>query len=240
MRRACLSLAVSIGALLLPACASGSGESSAGAARAPASFSPTNDFSFDNDAVGQPPPGWKVEGTRSGEGGSGAGLAQWGVIADVTAPSTPNALALTASEHGEQETYNLCWTDSVTFRDGRLRVAVKAVSGDVDQGGGAMWRVQDRDNYYICRVNPLESNFRVYRVSGGVRTQLDSKLVDVDEGSWYVIDVVVEGPRITCTLDDETVLTATDDGLTEAGGVGLWTKADAETSFDDLQVQVLE
>jgi hypothetical protein len=73
-----------------------------------------------------------------------------------------------------------------------------------------------------------------------VRTQLDSKPVDVDAGSWFVIDVAVDGPRITCTLDDETVLTATDDGLAKAGGVGLWTKADAETSFDDLEVQVLE
>ena len=240
MPSACLSLAVSIGSLLVPACASVAGESSAGAARAPVSFSPTNDFSFDNDAVGQPPPGWKVDATRSGQGGSGAGLAQWGVIADVTAPSAPNALALTASTHGEHETYNLCWTESVSFRNGRLRVAVKAVSGDVDQGGGAMWRVQDRDNYYICCVNPLENNFRVYRVTGGVRTQLDSKPVDVDAGSWFVIDVVVDGPRITCTLDDETVLMATDDGLAKAGGVGLWTKADAETSFDDLQVQVQE
>ena len=238
MRFACLSLAVTI---VLSACTSDGGEKPAGTPRAaPAPFEPTRSFSFDNDPAGQPPSGWKVEGTRSGQGGSGAGLATWGVVADVTAPSAPNALGLTASTHGEQDTYNLCWTDGTKFQDGRLRVAIKAVSGNVDQGGGPMWRVQDKDNYYICRVNPLESNFRVYRVTGGVRTQLDSEIVDVDSGSWYVIDVVVDGPRITCTLDGGATLMATDDGLSGEGGVGLWTKADAVTNFDDLEVQELD
>jgi hypothetical protein len=240
MRTTSLSLAISLGAALAACSSQDSGAADAAPRAAPAPFQATRSYSFDNDAAGQPPPGWKVEGTRSGQGGSGAGLALWAVVADVTAPSAPNALGLTASTHGEQDTYNLCWTDGTKFENGRMRVALKAVSGNVDQGGGPMWRVQDRDNYYVCRVNPLESNFRVYRVTGGLRTQLDSEIVDVDAGSWYVIDVVVDGPRITCTLDGEATLMATDDGLSDAGGVGLWTKADAVTNFDDLEVQELD
>lgn len=193
-------------------------------------------FAFDAEPAGPLPPGWRVDATRSGVGGPGGGLATWGVVEDGTAPSGTQVMAVTSARHGEQDTFNLCWTDGVRFRDGRLRVAVQAVAGEVDQGGGPMWRVQGRDDYYLCRVNPLERNVRVYRVSGGVRRQLASAPAEVAPGSWHVIEVEVDGERIRCTLDGSISLEARDlDGPRE-GGVGLWTKADAVTRFDDLRV----
>ncbi len=224
------------GLLLLTAvaaCSSGGSSADTPAEGAPAGSAR---FGFDADPAGGVPRGWHVAGTRSGVGGPGAGVATWAVTADASAPSPGQVLALTESSHGQGGTYNLCWTRDVSFRDGRLSVAFKAVSGEEDQGGGLIWRARDHDNYYVCRANPLEGNFRVYRVVSGVRNQLGTAAVDCAPGTWHAIEVLADGPRITCTLDGTTRLQATDDALTEAGGVGLWTKADAVTSFDDLQI----
>ena len=220
---------------LLGACST-AGDVPAPQASPPMELGTTRRFDFEGEAAGQPPSGWKVEGTRSGLGGGGAGLAEWAVVSDATAPSGHEVLAVTASAHGEQDTFNLCWTDKVSFRDGRLSVKVKPVSGNVDQGGGLVWRVKGHDDYMLCRFNPLEQNVRVYRVVGGVRTQLDSALIDVDGGTWHTLEVVQAGDHVTCSLDGRALLEARDDHLPGAGGVGLWTKADALSAFDDLSV----
>jgi hypothetical protein len=234
-RRAGAGAARAASLLLLAAlssCASENGSARAAAAAITGSAR----FGFDADPAGRVPRGWTVAATRSGVGGPGAALATWAVVSDASAPSPGQALALTDASHGQQDTFNLCWTRDVVFRDGRLSVAVKAVAGEVDQGGGLVWRLRDPDNYYICRFNPLERNVRVYRVTGGVRQQLDTAVVDAAPGAWHVLEVLVDGPRITCILDGTTRLQAEDHALPDAGGVGLWTKADAVTSFDDLQV----
>jgi hypothetical protein len=102
-----------------------------------------------------------------------------------------------------------------------------------------MWRVQDADDYYLCRVNPLESNFRVYVVEKGVRRQLATATAGLSDG-WHRIEVEHVGERITCWLDGEKLLEASDATIPAPGGVGLWTKADARTSFDDLVVTARE
>ena len=99
-----------------------------------------------------------------------------------------------------------------------------------------MWRVQDANNYYLCRLNPLESNFRVYVVKDGVRRQLATALVETKMGQWHRVEATFLGERITCSIDGKQLLAATDGTIAMAGGVGLWTKADARTSFDDLVV----
>jgi hypothetical protein len=236
-RHTLLILLVACAALLSPGCTSNGTDGQAAAPAAAMVLGSAQVFDFDGEPLGKLPAGWKVEGTRSGTGGGGAGLAEWAVVGDASAPSGSQVLAVTASRHGEQDTFNLCWTDQVAFRDGRLRVSVKAVSGDVDRGGGSIWRVQGRDDYMLCRYNPLEQNFRVYRVYHGVRTQLDSERIDLEPGTWHVIEVVQAGRHVTCTLDGRAQLEADDDLLPAAGGVGLWTKADALTAFDDLRVE---
>jgi hypothetical protein len=156
------------------------------------------------------------------------------VRADAAAISAPNVLALTRTNHDAEDRFNLFWKDTVSFRDGRISVSVRADEGRVDQGGGLVWRVRDARNYYVCRVNPLESNYRVYVVKDGVRRQLATALCAVETGSWHRLEVEHVGDRITCWTDGRKLLEATDATLTEAGGVGLWTKADALTSFDDF------
>jgi len=176
-----------------------------------------------------PTVGWIAAST----GGDGP-IASWQQRADAHAVSAPNVLTIAAINHGSDERFNLYWNQTARFGDGRLSVAVRGDDGVVDQGGGPMWRVADENNYYVCRFNPLESNYRVYVVEDGVRRQLGTALAPTRSGEWHRVEVEHRGAHIRCWLDGALMLDVEDDTLPAAGGVGLWTKADARTSFDDI------
>jgi hypothetical protein len=180
--------------------------------------------------TGKLPAGWSTAKTGAGEG------SVWAVVADATAPSkSGHALAQTAA--GPTQLYNLCVMGDSSFRDGEISVMFKAVKGNIDQGGGVAWRYKDADNYYICRYNPLEENFRVYYVKGGKRTQLATKQnLELPAGKWYRLAIKHVGNRIECSVDGKKYLEVTDDTFPDAGKVALWTKADAHTHFDNLEV----
>lgn len=186
---------------------------------------------FDDAAVGRLPEGWKAEGTNQR-----GPVATWAVKVDESAPSKPNVLALTDVQEGWGGTFNLLWTDGIKFKDGVIEMKVKAQAGQEDQGGGPMWRVHDRDNYYTARWNPLEDNFRLYYVQDGARKTLETATVKADPTSWHTIRIEHKGNEIACYFDGEKLLTGQDNTFPGAGGVGFWTKADAATSFDDLIV----
>ncbi len=189
-------------------------------------------WNFDDVRVGLVPPGWKVEATNlRGD------LPTWEVIEDTTAPSGEHVLAMVRPNHSFGGTFNLCWTDSVSFLDGEIEVAFKAVRGEEDQGGGVMWRVQDQDNYYIARFNPLEDNFRIYYVHDGARKTLESARVSLKVDQWHTLKIHQKGNDFEGYLDGEKLLEGSCKRFQDAGGVGLWTKADAVTSFDDFRVR---
>jgi hypothetical protein len=162
--------------------------------------------------------------------------ATWAVRPDPTAPSPGKVLSLTRANHTNQDAFNLLWTSGVQFRDGRIQCAIRADSGKVDQGGGIAWRVQNADNYYVCRFNPLESNIRVYFVKDKKRVQLATADVETGAGEWHTLRIEHKGKRIVCSLDGKELLEVDDGTFPDAGGVGLWTKADACTSFDNLTI----
>ena len=186
---------------------------------------------FDDATVGKVPTGWQAEGTNQR-----GPVAIWAVKADANAPSAPNIMALVDAKKGRRPTFNLLWTDNIQFTDGTIELKVKAGKGEIDQGGGPVWRVQDKDNYYIARWNPLEDNFRVYYVKDSIRMQLDSAEIKADPAKWHTIRVEHKGDTIVGYLDGQALLKVTDSTFPEGGGVGLWTKADAVTSFDDFSV----
>lgn len=138
-----------------------------------------------------------------------------------------------------RRTFNVLLAEGVSARDLRLRVRLRAREGRIDQGGGLVWRARDGRNYYIARWNPLEDNFRVYKVVNGRRKMLESADVRLDPTAWHTLEVEQRGDRMLCSLDGEALLEARDDTFREAGTIGLWTKADARTWFDDLELQPL-
>jgi len=190
---------------------------------------PIATWTFDNDPVGKTPEGWSIRETH----GTGR-MGSWKVTSDPSAPTPPNVLGL--STQADNKTFNLAIADKTAFKDVDLRVRIRADSGEKDQGGGLIWRCRDENNYYICRVNPLEDNYRLYRVVGGKREQLASADVKAEAGRWYGVRVVMSGDRMVCYFDGEKVLEAKDGTFKDAGKIGLWTKADASSSFDDLTV----
>jgi hypothetical protein len=187
-------------------------------------------WGFEDAHVGKLPGGWSSAKTGHWRG------SVWRVIEDATAPSGKHVLAQVSAE-GPNPLFNLCVYDETTLGDVDVAVKFKAVAGRIDQGGGPVWRYQDANNYYIARVNPLENNFRVYKVIDGRRTQLDSSEVAAKAGKWHAIRVVQQGDRIQCYFGGKLHLDVQDDTITAAGKVGLWTKADAVTSFDDFTFQ---
>ena len=186
-------------------------------------------WTFEDAKVGSVPEGWSSAKTGKGVG------SVWKVIEDKSAPSGSHVLAQTSSE-GPNPLFNLCVLNEATYKDVDIRLSFKAVKGDDDQGGGPVWRYADADNYYVARMNPLEDNYRVYKVVKGRRMRLGSKRVTAPAGKWHTIRVVQKGTRIQCYLNGKLLLDVVDETFQDAGKVGLWTKADAVTSFDNFKV----
>ena len=185
---------------------------------------------FGKDELGKVPKGWTATQTGKGEGSI------WKVVEEKTAPSKSGyALAQTAERPGAL--FNLCVADDTNFKDVEALVSFKANAGKKDQGGGIVWRYQDANNYYIARINPLEDNFRVYKVVDGKRSaELQDAEVKVKSGEWHTLKIKMAGDHIECFVDGKKYLDVRDDAFAKAGKVGLWTKADAQTSFDQFNV----
>jgi hypothetical protein len=164
-------------------------------------------------------------------------LATWEVTEDDSAPDGNHVLALSSPNHKSRRTYNLCWTDGISFGDGEIGVLFKANTGVIDQGGGIIWRAVDKDNHYVCRANPLEDNLWLYHTVDGRRVSIQRADVKMTSGDWHEVRVVHAGNHIRCFYDGKLLIEVDDDTFTEAGGVGLWTKADAATSFDVFRVE---
>jgi len=181
--------------------------------------------------AGKLPKGWKAAQTGLGEG------SVWKVVPDATAPSKSGHV-LAQLAQGPDALFNLCVAEDTRYQDLELSVAVKSIQGKEDQGGGVVWRYRDADNYYICRMNPLEENFRVYKIVAGKRMSLATTKNDIKEaaGVWHTLKIAMTGNQIECYLNGKKHLEAKDDTFKDAGKVGLWTKADAQTHFDNFTV----
>lgn len=177
---------------------------------------------FDADQSGAAPKGWTLTKTGKGE-------PKWTVETDDTAPSKPNAL-----KQSGQATYPLAVKDDTNLKDGFVEVKFKPLSGEEDQAGGIIWRCKDADNYYICRANALENNVRIYHFVKGKRTQFKGANLPVAANQWHTLRVDFSGKRFTVIFNGKELFNAEDETIADAGKVGLWTKADSVTLFDDF------
>ncbi|MBM3987807.1 MAG: hypothetical protein FJ294_07610 [Planctomycetes bacterium] len=169
------------------------------------------------------------------------------VPAETNAVGTPAAWTTTLdAEYGRIKTvttdntghnYNLLLSEAALGPDVSIRTRLRANSGVEDQGGGVVWRARDAANYYITRWNPLENNLRIYKVENEKRTQLASISGELPKG-WLDLSVSMRGPRILVACGSLS-LGVEDTTFAAAGKVGLWTKADACTSFTLPQIETL-
>jgi hypothetical protein len=177
-------------------------------------------WSFDDVAVGTVPPGAQVvSGT-------------WAVRAEADAPSALNALCQTGNAE-----WPVLLLNSDIYTDFDLSTRFKPISGRTDQAGGLVFRTQDDANYLITRANALENNVRLYTMINNTRTEIASADRPVASGVWHELAVEVRADHIRVRLDGDWVIDQRS-SVFEAGPVGLWTKADSQTCFDDVRASV--
>lgn len=172
-------------------------------------------WTFDDAVVGKLPAGFRGE------------VGDWAVARD------GGEQVLSQSAKSPDEAFNVVLATETRAADVDLTVKLKAIAGNDDQGGGLVWRARDKDNYYVARYNPLEDNFRVYKVEKGKRTMFKNADIKATPG-WHTLRVTMRGTHMACYYDGVKRLEADDDTFSEAGMIGLWSKADAQSYFDDL------
>lgn len=177
---------------------------------------------FDQDVVGQIPAGWIC-------GVTGRGNPLWRVEADVSAPSKPNVLRQTGVG-----TFPWCVKNATAIADGYVEVKFKSLSGKEDQAGGVVWRWKDKDNYYVARANALENNVSLYYTTDGRRNTIKYVDAPVAKGTWHVLRTEFSGVNIKVYLNGKLYIDVSDKHIPGAGAVGVWTKADSNTAFDDF------
>jgi hypothetical protein len=206
-------------------------EPTATTATAPSAASATGRTrTFDDDAVNAAPAGFSF-----GRTGSGA-LGRWVVRAEAGAPSGANVLAQLDADDTDMR-FPIAVLDAPVLRDVRVSARCKMISGSVDQACGLVARYRDENNYYITRANALEDNIRLYTIRDGQRRQLASWSGRVTPNAWHEYRLEVRGDHLEVFWDGQRVLDHHDTTFTEAGRVGVWTKADSVTHFDDLRAE---
>ncbi len=182
--------------------------------------------SFDRDAPGALPAGWRA-------GVTGRGSPKWSVEADASAPSRPNVLKQSGSG-----TFPWCVRPDVSLENGYVEVKFKPLSGREDQAGGLVWRWKDGDNYYVARANALEDNVSLYYTANGRRNTIKYVDAPVPGNVWHTLRVEFSGKAIRVILDGKQYIGMEDDRIVGSGAVGVWTKADSVTLFDDFSYGV--
>ncbi len=162
-------------------------------------------------------------------GVTGKGSPTWKVEADATAPSQSNVLKQSGSG-----TFPWCVKQSVQVADGFVEVKFKPLGGREDQAGGALWRFKAGDDYYIARANALENNVSLYYVEKGRRITIKYVNAPVATQKWHTLRVEFSGKSIKVMLDGKEYIAVDDAHITGDGSVGVWTKADSVTAFDDF------
>jgi hypothetical protein len=191
---------------------------------------------FDRSSEGTLPSGWTVAMTHAG------GAPKWEIVRDDSAPHPPLVLAQLSRDPTAGRFPLVIW-DRASFRNGEVSVAFKPVDGGIDRAAGIVWRYQDQNNYYIARANALENNVVFYKVENGIRLSIAPKGLpsraygvkhEVPSGRWSILRVVFKDNLFTVFMNGERLFDAEDQTFTEAGKVGLWTKADSLTYFADF------
>lgn len=187
-------------------------------------------ISFESTSVGATPEGWTSTLTGSGD-------PKWTVESDRTAPSK-----LTVLKQSGRGTYPLILKNDTNIRDGFVEMKFKAIAGSEDRAAGIVWRARDANNYYVVRANALEDNVVLYKTVKGVRSSLDivgrkggyGVKVAVPSGAWHTLRIDFKASRFTVFFNGSKLFEVEDSTFADAGKVGLWTKADSVTLFDEI------
>src|SRR4030081_1098359 len=186
--------------------------------------------SFESNQIGAAPEGWTSTLTGSGD-------PKWTVESDRTAPSK-----LTVLRQSGRATYPLILKNDTNIKDGFVEVKFKAIAGSEDRAAGIVWRAKDANNYYGTRAQSLEDNVVLYKTVNGVRRPLDiigrkggyGVNVAVPSSTWHTLRIDFQASRFRVSFNGKQLFEVEDSTFADAGRVGLWTKADSVTLFNQV------
>jgi hypothetical protein len=175
-------------------------------------------WTFDDDQPGMIAKGFTNE------------VGEWEVV------DTPEGKVLAQTAKNPDSVFNVALASDTNVKDVDISVRMKAIAGEYDQGGGLVWRAKDAKNYYVARNNPRGSgSYNVYKVVDGKRSMFKGIPLKPSKG-WHTLRVTMKGDHIECFYDGMKYLDVNDSTFPEAGKIGLWSKSDAQSQFDDLMV----
>lgn len=195
--------------------------------------STTRSWSFDSLGADQQPTGFSF--ARTGRGRPG----HWVVRAAGDAPSAPNVLAQEDDDRTDCR-FPVAVADAPLLADVSVAVRCKPVSGNVDRACGIVWRYRDENNYYLTRANALEDNVTSYYVQDGRRVEVKRVKVTVSAEAWHTLRADMRGDHIEVYFNGAKLIDVRDSRFSVPGKIGVWTKADSRTLFDDLTVTELK
>ena len=179
-------------------------------------------MNFDGDTVGRAPAGWTC-------GATGGGTPKWTVEADTSGGGKGFVL-----RQSGRAAFPWCVKDGTAIGDGWVEAKFRALAGREDQAGGVVWRFANGDNYYVARANALENNVSLYHTTAGTRHTIEYRDAPVAKDAWHTLRAEFKGASIRVLLDGKAYIERTDTHITMPGKVGVWTKADSVTEFDDF------
>jgi hypothetical protein len=196
---------------------------------------------FDGATAGAVPPGF-----HTGLTGDGPEV-EWRVTEADDAPSGTHVVTQLSADKTNRR-FPLLILDGFEARDVDLEVKFKTLSGEIDASGGLVFRYRDDGNYYVVRANALEANVVAYKAENGKRSNIGVKNREsaygveekVPDHEWNTLRVVAKGTLFEIYFNGRKLFEVENDTFQGAGKVGLWTKADAVTQFDDLRVTSLD
>ena len=155
----------------------------------------------------------------------------WGVRAEDDAPSPPHALC----ENGRSAFAALSLADAI-YTDVALSARLKVIPGSASRTAGLLFRVQDKDNYYVLGVDTLENSIALSKYADGRLSGIRDSPASVRTDQWLQLGVEARGNRLQGFLNGQLVVDGIDDTY-KSGKVGLWTKADSVACFDDVDAK---
>ena len=187
-------------------------------------------ISFESNQTGVAPEGWTATLTGSGD-------PKWTVESDATAPSKSKVL-----KQSGRATYPLLLKNDTSIKDGFVEMKFKAVAGSQDRAAGIVWRAKDANNYYVTRANALEDNVVLYKTVNGVRSPIDivgrkggyGTNIKVPPNIWHSLRIDFSASRFRVSYNGKQLFEVEDSTFADAGKIGLWTKADSVTLFDQI------
>lgn len=187
-------------------------------------------WTFEEDEVGKPPAGFYFDTTNDRPDG------KWEVVQD-----GERRVLAQVDKNQDDKRQALAVVEKSSFKNVRLAAKIKVVAGDEDRTAGIIWRYKNSENYLVARIDIKHKNVRLFRVVDGNRVKFGgADKLKVEYNRWYTLRIEHRGSKIKVYLDDEMLFDEHDRHFTKAGRVGLWSKADSISYFDELKAEELD